>query len=1088
MKHANFLIILSILLSGLPKVTNAGNASVPIIVADKFTQYRDGSGADKTWDTGAADWEVHGSAFECMDGMRSFAIPIISPYARELTVEATISIHKPTGSQWKVAGIAVVLDNGNYWHLALVEQPNSMGDGHLSELSESLNGNWLAQSASGSSLKMTENQGGGFDWRYDHPYRFRLTASPQGIEGTISELDGTVRVRYAYLFNNPAVKTGRPALTDDSLVASFSDFKATIQEKAPAPPKPVYPPYIPLKPGLFHGKETGFFHVELHNGKWWIIDPSGSSFYAVGTDHVDYNAFFCEKLGYAPYHNNIEKQFGSEEKWAENSVQRLKAWHFNTLGVGCSSSTYYKGLPHTKFLGWGSGFTAVSDITPRTTWTGFPDVFHPRFAKWCDAMARQQCAIDRNDPWLLGYFIDNELEWFGKDGSDTGLVDETFKKPMGHPAKTALIKFLQGRYPSIADFNRAWGLNERNWAELEISTSPPASTTSLAMRDRTDFVKLIAERYFAITTEAIRKADPNHMVLGCRFAGFMPKGVMPIAGQYCDIVSVNYYGKVDMKHGYSPDMPSVMEKYYSQAKRPLMLTEWSFPALDAGLPSLYGAGQRVPTQKDKAFCYSVYQRTLFSLPFMVGSDYFMWVDEPAQGMSSTFSEDSNYGLVDVNDRPWKALTQMAERVNAMAQQIHSGDDASLSGEIYRKSDHRALLRIYNKGSLSATFMVRIEAGVSRMEKMITISANSHHDIPLRFKGSVFIRAVIDSNQQAIEAANRNLIVEKTILDSRLQKPCIVVINPTEINLKNVPVSIKMGKLGRDWNIRAFKGVRIPAQMDDLPNGPEISLLIPEIPPNGIITLPLVRGSGIASKYNETSDRSFSISGGLNLVHDSGSGSFFDRVLLGKTLLGGFKMIVHQTGLSNGWFSPDQIVKIKSFDGPVRKELIMTAVNNGKLPDSGAPYAITCRLDVYPSERWFGARFLQLQNIGTNPWRCMEYYIYPQSSIAGDTAADQPHPMDNVQLWFNPNAGLSYGALFDTEQFNGFFWKDTPQGVGEHPDIYRKVNLELQPGELLKAGSDNPVTYILGAKGTVLNPGGEVLERLKALERIKVMVY
>jgi hypothetical protein len=31
------------------------------------------------------------------------------------------------------------------------------------------------------------------------------------------------------------------------------------------------------------------------------------------------------------------------------------------------------------------------------------------------------------------------------------------------------------------------------------------------------------------------------------------------------------------------------------------------------------------------------------LPFLIGYDYFMWVDEPASGISTSFPEDSNYG-------------------------------------------------------------------------------------------------------------------------------------------------------------------------------------------------------------------------------------------------------------------------------------------------------------------------------------------------------------------------------------------------------------------------------------------------------------
>ena len=46
------------------------------------------------------------------------------------------------------------------------------------------------------------------------------------------------------------------------------------------------------------------------------------------------------------------------------------------------------------------------------------------------------------------------------------------------------------------------------------------------------------------------------------------------------------------------------------------------------LPCKYGASMRVDTQDQKARCCEILQTLLFRLPFIVGSDYFMWVAEP----------------------------------------------------------------------------------------------------------------------------------------------------------------------------------------------------------------------------------------------------------------------------------------------------------------------------------------------------------------------------------------------------------------------------------------------------------------------------
>jgi hypothetical protein len=38
-----------------------------------------------------------------------------------------------------------------------------------------------------------------------------------------------------------------------------------------------------------------------------------------------------------------------------------------------------------------------------------------------------------------------------------------------------------------------------------------------------DLTRLVAEKYFSVCAAAIRKHDPNHMILGCRFAGSAPE-------------------------------------------------------------------------------------------------------------------------------------------------------------------------------------------------------------------------------------------------------------------------------------------------------------------------------------------------------------------------------------------------------------------------------------------------------------------------------------------------------------------------------------------------------------------------------------
>jgi hypothetical protein len=168
------------------------------------------------------------------------------------------------------------------------------------------------------------------------------------------------------------------------------------------------------------------------------------------------------------------------------------------------------------------------------------------------------------------------------------------------------------------------------------------------------------------------------MIFGCRFAHDAPDSAWRQAGATCELVAVNVYPRIDLFHQRTVGLEKHLRHCFTRCGKPLIVTEWGFPALDASdsrgrpLPSRHGAGMRVDTQQQKAACYAIMQRDLFRLPFVVGSHYFMWCDEPGLGISKSFPEDSNYGLVNESDKPYKLVTETAARVNAQLADLHAG--------------------------------------------------------------------------------------------------------------------------------------------------------------------------------------------------------------------------------------------------------------------------------------------------------------------------------------------------------------------------------------------------------------------------------
>ncbi len=604
-----------------------------------------------------------------------------APCASNVTVEACFTPLRAAGNGWNIASVALVEDARNYWHLALVQTPPEQGCRPAVELCEMRDGEWLAQG----NLRLEIDEAPAVPWVFGQPHRLTLSLDAAGVTGTLLAPDGRLLLRRRFAFSAPAVRRGRPAVRVGGFAGTFSALRAAWSQPAvePAAAPPV-PPYAPASGGRADVTEaaTGFFRVaQKPDGRWWAIDPHGRGVVLLGVDHVTFHGHWCEKLGYAPHGRKNEGKYASRAEWEEETLARLKKWGFNMLGAGCDPRLKHRGLVHTEFLNIGDHLATLGDeyeITPneRRPCSSFPNVFHPDFEAYCRYVARARCVPCRDDPWLFGYFIDNELAWWGRGPLPTGLFDAVMKKGPEHTAKRALRDFLSGRAgQDIAAFNARWGVSLNTFDDLLPLRALPSATEAQREAKR-DFLRLAADRYFAAASRAIREADPNHLVLGARFAGTggADPAVWEVAGRYCDVVTFNSYPMADLNEGrvythLGKGREAVADHfatYYGYVRRPMLITEWSFPALDAGLPSVHGAGQRFRTQAERTQATSLFARTMLSLPFLLGYDYFMWVDEPALGISTPFPEDSNYGLINEDGVPYPQLTAMFEELHREA--------------------------------------------------------------------------------------------------------------------------------------------------------------------------------------------------------------------------------------------------------------------------------------------------------------------------------------------------------------------------------------------------------------------------------------
>lgn len=405
---------------------------------------------------------------------------------------------------------------------------------------------------------------------------------------------------------------------------------------------------VPVRASLV--PPNGYFRVEARGGVWWLIAPDGSPTLSIGVDDVSF--YGDQTLGAGPSPDQAGTAGGhaaSAAAWSRESLQRLRDWGFNTLGAWSDQTLWQRGMPYTVILDLAARAGADSA-------RGTPvDVYDPEFPRTAQQIAAQVCAPRADDHQLVGYFSDNEL-WWGTDWRRAGtLLGAYLRFPADTPGRQRVVAFLRERYRGdIRRLDRAWGVATPDFWHV-----PRVAATRAYRADADRFLERVATRYFTVSRDAIRAADPHHLYLGARFAGLPPDAVLR-AARVADVISINLYDR---------DPRSTVRHVFAVTGRPVLVTEFSFRALDSGLPNTRGAGPWVLSQRTRGWAYADYVARLVSLPEAIGYHWFRWADEPKEGRFPD-GENSNYGLVRIDGVPYAAFVTAVRVANRGAVEAH----------------------------------------------------------------------------------------------------------------------------------------------------------------------------------------------------------------------------------------------------------------------------------------------------------------------------------------------------------------------------------------------------------------------------------
>jgi len=297
-----------------------------------------------------------------------------------------------------------------------------------------------------------------------------------------------------------------------------------------------------------------------------------------------------------------------------------------------------------------------------TIYRDFPDVFHAGFEQDAADYAAQ-LKDTANDPAFIGYFLMNEPTWgFSTEVPAAGMLYNA----ESCASRGELVRFLKSKYDSDSALASAW----KTAATFEKVSQGKwqASFTPEAQADLQEFSSRMVERYFDVLSKACRKADPNHLNLGMRWAGLPPdwatKGMT-----FFDVFSVNCY---------QDKLPRERAKaIHDLVKTPVMVGEWHFGALDAGLPAS-GIGH-LRNQEERATAYRIYLEDAAADPYCVGVHWFTMYDESALGRYD--GENYNIGFFDVCNRPYDELGRAARASHERMYEVAAGSAAPFAEHV-----------------------------------------------------------------------------------------------------------------------------------------------------------------------------------------------------------------------------------------------------------------------------------------------------------------------------------------------------------------------------------------------------------------------
>ena len=421
---------------------------------------------------------------------------------------------------------------------------------------------------------------------------------------------------------------------------------------------------------------AGHFTTAKYEGKWSLVDPDGHLFFSYGPTGVGFgegtpvtsrenwftdlppqtnaplSAYWGTGKGATymyykdkPYQtfdfSGAAAQMKYGPNWRVASLDRLhkrmRNWGFNTLANW--SSWDVEAVRKTPYC------VAIHYGGPKIY--RMPDAFDPAFETALQERLQAEKGKSADDPWCIGYFVDNEL-WWGPGQKADNVAHSVIQAAPGSASKQVFLADLQAKYNAIEKLNAVWGTDYASWDALRQSQKLPADLKKIA-EDCGAFGLKFANHYFETVRKAVKSAAPNTLYLGCRFHGHIDTPVVQEAAKYCDVISYNVYDNTPGDR---------LNRFVGVVDKPFIVGEFGVSSDPLQTP-FRGAQLSVDPNSRRAYLEK-YLQNAFNQPLLVGVHFFQFRDQPLTGR--TDGEATLRGFVDTTDTQHFDLIQANRRM------------------------------------------------------------------------------------------------------------------------------------------------------------------------------------------------------------------------------------------------------------------------------------------------------------------------------------------------------------------------------------------------------------------------------------------